>query len=175
MDDKNDLYIDIVKLYFENGKSTTLVKKVLKKIYPDVKHLGRKQIFCIVTKFEHYGTIGDRKKDTRRRQRTGRSDENIEKVKTIIQETPTKSVRNVFREVDSNISSSSVYRILKYDLKLTPYKISIMQHLKDTNTSSRLSFAQWMLRNIDLTDVIWFSDEAHFTLDGHVNKQNMRF
>lgn len=44
-----------------------------------------------------------------------------------------------------------------------------MQH------SSWLSFAQWMLRNIDLTDVIWFSYEAHFTLDGHVNKQNMRF
>lgn len=155
MDDKNDLYIDIVKLYFENGKSPTLVKKVLKKKYPDVKHLSRKQIFRIVTKFEQYGTIGDRRKDTRIRQRTGRSDENIEKVKTIIQETPTKSVRNVFREVDSNISSSSVYRILKYDLKFTPYKISIMQHLKDT--------------------VIWFSDEAHFTLDGHVNKQNMRF
>lgn len=50
-----------------------------------------------------------------------------------------------------------------------------MQQLKDTDISSRLSFAQWMLRNIGLTDVIWFSDEAHFTLDGHVNKQNMRF
>lgn len=32
-----------------------------------------------------------------------------------------------------------------------------MQHLKDTDISSRLSFAQC------LTDVIWFSDEAHFT------------
>lgn len=50
-----------------------------------------------------------------------------------------------------------------------------MQHIKDTDISSRLSFAQLMLRNIDLTDVIWFSGEAHFTLAGHVNKQNMRF
>lgn len=104
-----------------------------------------------------------------------RSDKNIEKVKTIIKESPTKSVRNVFREVDSNKSSSSVYRILKYDLKFTPNKISIMQHLKDTDISSRLSFAEWMLRNIDLTEVILFSEEAHFTLNGHVNKQNMRF
>lgn len=32
MDDfKNDLYNDIVKLQFENGKSLTLVKKVLKR------------------------------------------------------------------------------------------------------------------------------------------------
>lgn len=41
MDDKNDLYIDIVKLYFENGKTPTLGKKVLKKKYPDVKHLSQ--------------------------------------------------------------------------------------------------------------------------------------
>lgn len=50
-----------------------------------------------------------------------------------------------------------------------------MQHLKDTDISSRLTFARWMLRNIVLTDVIWFSDEAHFTLNRYVNKQNMRF
>lgn len=50
-----------------------------------------------------------------------------------------------------------------------------MQHLKDTDISSRLTFARWMLRNIGLTDVIWFSDEAHFTLNRYVNKQNMRF
>lgn len=31
---KNDLYIDIVKLYFENGKSPILVKEVLKKEVP---------------------------------------------------------------------------------------------------------------------------------------------
>lgn len=30
---KNDVYIDIVKLYFENGKSPVLVKEVLKKKY----------------------------------------------------------------------------------------------------------------------------------------------
>lgn len=49
IDDKNDRYIDILKLYFENGKSPTLVKKVLKKKGPDVKYLSRKQIFRIVT------------------------------------------------------------------------------------------------------------------------------
>lgn len=80
---------------------------------------------------------------------------------------------NVFREVDFNISSSSVhvYGILKYDLEFTP----IMQHPKDTDISSCLRFAHWMLKNIGFTDVIWFSDEGHFTLNGHVIKQNMRF
>lgn len=70
-----------------------------------------KQIFCIVTKFEQYGISGDGRKDARIRERTVRSDGNIEKVKTIIKETPTKSVRNVFREVDSNISCLSKFKI----------------------------------------------------------------
>lgn len=69
-----------IHIYFENGKSPTLVKEVLKTKYPDVKHLSRKHIFCIVTKFVQYG---DGRKDTCIRQRTGRSDENIEKGKTI--------------------------------------------------------------------------------------------
>lgn len=51
MDNKNDLYTDIGNLFFENGKSPTLVKKALKKKYPDVKHLLRKIIIRIVTKF----------------------------------------------------------------------------------------------------------------------------
>lgn len=54
MDDKNDLYTDIVKIYFWNEKSLTLAKKVSKKKYPDVKHLSRKQIFGIVAKFEQW-------------------------------------------------------------------------------------------------------------------------
>ena len=75
MDHKNDL-LD------ENGKSSTLVNNVVKKKYPDVKHLSRKQIFRIVAKFEQYLIIGDRKKDTSIRHRAVKSDENIEKVKT---------------------------------------------------------------------------------------------
>ena len=84
MDHKNDLYIDIVKLFYENGKSSTLVNNVLKKKYPDVKHLSRKQIFRIIAKFEQYLTIGDRKKDTPIKHMAVKSDENIEKVKKII-------------------------------------------------------------------------------------------
>lgn len=32
-----------------------------------------------------------------------------------------------------------------------------------------------MLRYIGLTDVIWYSNEAHISLIRHVNKQNMLF
>ena len=70
----------------------------------------------------------------------------------------------------------SIYRVLRFDLHLTPYKIAIMQHLKDTDIESRMEFCRWMLLQDDnIVNNMWFSDEAHFHLDGAVNKQNMRF
>ena len=73
-----------------------------------MKQLSRKQIFRTVNKFEQFGTIGDRRKEVSIRQRKGRSDENIEKVRTIIRETPTKSVRSVFKEQDPVVSTFNV-------------------------------------------------------------------
>ena len=65
--------------------------------------------------------------------------------------------------------------MLKYDLKLTPYKISIVQRLKPTDIESRLSFARWVTENEDIVGQIWFSDEAHFYLNAQVNKKNAIF
>ena len=96
----------------------------------------------------------------------------IEQVKAVITETPRKSVRMVFGDIANIASHSSVYRIQKYDLKLTPYTISIMQHIKPTGIESRLSFARWVTENEDILGQIWFSDEAHFYLNAQVNKKN---
>ena len=62
-------------------------------------------------------------------------------VKTVIGETPQTSVRRGLCDVTNTVSASSVYRMLKYELKITPYKVSIMQHLKESDISSCLSFA----------------------------------
>ena len=68
-----------------------------------------------------------------------------------------------------------VYRMLRFDLKLTLYTISVMQHLKDSDTESRQHFAHWMKENDQITDVIWFSDEANFHLNAQVNKRTVDF
>ena len=65
--------------------------------------------------------------------------------------------------------------MLRYDLKLTPYTVCIMQHLKQSDAESRLSFARRMITNNDIADKIWFSDEAHFHLNAEVNKKNVRY
>ena len=80
-----------------------------------------------------------------------------EQVKAVITETLGKSVRMVFGNITNIASHSSVYRMAKYDLKLTPYKISNIQHLKPTDIESRLSFARWVTENDDIVGQIWFS------------------
>jgi len=166
---------EIVKLFYEENKSPSLVRQRLMEIHPYIKAPSRKKIYRIVKKFECYGAVNDRRHENQGRPRSGRTEENITKVREIIEETPRKSVRGVLKDISNDTSMSSVYRILKFDLKLHPYKISVMQSLKDTDIGSRLAFARWMLTKEDVIDSVWFSDEAHFNLCGHVNKQNMRF
>ena len=78
------------------------------------------------------------------RPRSARNEENIEQVKTAKSETLQRPVRRIFEDISNSTSATSVFRMLKYGLKLVPYKISIMQHLKPTDIASRLSFAKWM-------------------------------
>lgn len=166
---------EVVQLFYEYGKSPTTVRKLMKKKYPDTKYLSRNQIYRIVKRFEESGTVLSRWKGHSGRKRSGRSEENIEEVKNVMEETPRKSIRSVMREVTNTASYSSVQRILKYDLKLKPYKIAVMQHLKDRDIDTRMEFANWALENPEVINNIWFSDEAHFYMDGAVNKQNLRF
>jgi hypothetical protein len=50
-----------------------------------------------------------------------------------------------------------------------------MQHLKQSDIESRLTFAQWIREHDNIVNDIWFSDEAHFYLNGIVNKRNSRY
>ncbi len=90
---------------------------------------------------------------------------------------PEKSVRRSSSE--TGIPKTCVHDIIKKDLKLYPYKIQIMQSLNITDQVQRLDFCRWA---VDVADNyadafrdVWFTDESHFLLSGHVCKQNMRF
>lgn len=58
------------------------------------------------------------------------------------------------------------------------YKIHLTQQLLPTDHRQRREFVRWVMEqqevDIDFPDKIIFSDEAHFHLDGFVNKQNCR-
>ena len=164
----------IVKIYYETKSPITAIRTMHKR-YPNVGKLDRKQIHRTVKQFEVMGSTEYGRHNNMGRPKSVWNEATIEQVKAVITETPRKSVRMVFGDITNIASHSSVYRMLKYDLKLTPYKISIMQHLKPTDIESRLSFARWVTENEDIVGQIWFSDEAHFYLNAQVNKKNAIF
>ena len=102
-----------------------------------------------------------------------RSPQNVEAVRAALLRSPGKSTRKAAAQL--GISRRSVQRILKLDLHLYPYKITVLPKLTAANKHQRLAFAEWAVNQDVLLNNVWFSDEAHFHLDGVVNKQNVRF
>ena len=60
-----------------------------------------------------------------------------------------------------------------------PYKIQIKQKLTPDDMRKRVIICQWFCDKIDAVPNflhnVWFSDEAHFLLSGHVNSKNNIF
>ena len=146
---------EVVKLFYVS-KSPGYVVKTMKRQYPHLKELNKWKIYRMVQKFEETGSLQDARQGKSGRKKLARNKENIEQIDNIIAETPKLSVRKVLHEVNARnkttMSKSSVYRVLKYDLDLVPYKISIMQHLKPSDIAYRINFANWAANQ---TDDVW--------------------
>ena len=111
------------------------------------------------------------------RPKRARNEENIEQVKAVIEESPTKSIRKVSSELQ--LSRSVVQRILKLDLKMHPYKATLVHGLHENDLPKRVEFCQWFLEKCkqhpQFLHSVFFTDEASFHLTGSVNRQNKRF
>ena len=101
--------------------------------------------------------------------------ETIERVRNIFQQSPRKSIRRATRELQ--ISSITVWLVIRKHLHRIPYKLYLVQHWKDTNKPACENFdnqMQAMLEEDGFDDRLVFSDEATFHLIGKVNKHNTR-
>ena len=56
----------------------------------------------------------------------------------------------VFGDITKITGTISVYIMLKLDLQLSPYKLSIMEHLKEADIANCASLANWMTSHIDV-------------------------
>lgn len=94
-----------------------------------------------------------------------------------MKEGPSTSVRRA--SLRSGLSKSTIHRIARYDLNLFPYKVQVTQPITTDDAEKRFEFANLMIDALEKKSIdkskIWFTDEAHFYLNGHVNKENMRF
>ena len=69
--------------------------------------------------------------------------------------------------------------MLRNQIDFFPYKVQSMQSLNSQNFASKLAFPRFVKTKIDLREIninrVWFSNKAHFYLNGYVNKQKYRF
>jgi len=134
---------------------------------------SRNTILRWVTSFRARGTI--MKKKSPGPVTTVRTPENVERVREAVVRSPTRSARR--RAVESGMSESTVRRILHKDLGFHPYKMMIVQTLNKGDYQQCSAFAELMLKIVKENEdaIIMMSDEAHFHLNGSVNKQNFQY
>lgn len=106
--------------------------------------------------------------------RTVRTKNTIAKVKKTFQRKARQSVHKMACQL--GISERSLRRIVKEDLGLHAYRITIQPKLTDAHKQARITFAYWVRRSLTKAFIrkILFSDEKYFTVDGIFNRQNDR-
>jgi hypothetical protein len=106
-----------------------------------------------------------------------RTDFQVEEVIAVFINDPYSSIRSVAR-VEGMPSFSSIQRILK-EVKFHPYRLQLCQKLRPQDCLRRVDHAltQLALMEVDLSFLsnLQFSDEAHFHVNGTVNRQNFRY
>ena len=163
-----------VREFYKNGNSATVARRRFcttrgLRLLNDAPSVAL--IRKWVTKFEETGSTLEKPKSGR--PRTSRTAENVERVSRSVRNDKNLSIRK--RASALNLDKSSLLRILHKDLKLHPYKIQLVQELKPQDAGQRLTFVNQAIERFSSFDNILFSDEAHFHLNGYVNRQNCRY
>jgi len=165
----------LLESYHARGKNITLALRCWSSRFKNRPKPSRQTVMDLIEKFERTGSLANEERAPSVL-RTSRTPDNVGKLRDVIINAPTTSVRKASQSIQ--ISEASTWRMMRKDLKMFPYKIQIKQSLSDVAIKRRLDFANKMLikideENFDISKII-FSDEAHFWLGGYVNKQNYR-
>lgn len=137
----------------------------------DIRTVQGRNITNIVKKFEQTGSVNDAPKPGRPVSST--TTEKGDELVASVRRSPQKSTRRLSLELD--ISQASVLRLLK-ERNLKPYIPRLFHALADGDTDRRMEFAEIFLNKVkqdrNFIDNIWWSDEATFKLNGHINRHN---
>lgn len=171
-----------VKTYLESG-SIVLTQRRYRRVHgKNCKVPSDTIIRKWVSKVEQFGTLFNLNAIMQKspspthsgRPKSIRSEQNIETVRESVVTSPYESIEK--RSCHVGLSKSSVRRILISDLGLHPYRIPLKQRLTLTDITQRFDMCAWFeerfLDNANFAHDIWFTDEAHFYLNGCVNSKN---
>ena len=157
-----------MKKYYEtSNKSETC--RLFKEQFDRVTK--RDTVSKIVDRFEETGSVDELP-------RSGRptiacSPENTRVVQAAFTESPTKSTRRASLEL--GISRTSIRRML-HSLGLHPYHPHLVHAMSEDDPDRRIEFCETFIDKCDhdlrFAEKIFWSDEAIFKMNGHVNRHN---
>lgn len=167
--------IDILRIVGYGDRSRTYQEtcELFNELYPD-HQINRSTVSKICTKFLETGDVANKRK-------TGRPKSVVTEDMTLnvllsIQENPITSTRQLGSNL--GLSHTSVHKALKAE-KFHPYKVQLIHELNEDDFDRRIQFCEEMMQRciqdpLFKTKIV-FSDEASFSLNGHVNRQNSRY
>lgn len=170
--------------YFRNGikdengvwvYSINLCIQEFREAYPDhdVDYDNlRRNIRRLVERFNNTGSVAPGKSPGRP---TVANEEVVEDVRARLEQSPNKSLRKLCNQ--TGLSYGTCHGIVKKKLHFYPYKITVLQELHQPDFQKRVDYCNWFngnLRDNNMLDKTFFSDEAWFHLSGYVNSQNYR-
>ena len=171
--------IKIVRLWFETKSYVTVRRRLRRECDMETRDLPcNKLIARFVNHFETTGSVlNTHRGSSGRPASVSKSPETIAAVRNSVIASPKKSLRR--RSQQLGLAKTSVRRILCDELKLSSYIISTRHKMTDRDRQKRQVMCQWisnkMERNARWVNRVWFSDEAHFHLNGAVNNHNNTF
>ena len=164
--------IAAVRHFYEAKKNTAEASRRLALEFNCYPVQGR-NIKAIVDKFNRTGSVEDDNKARTGRKRSATSDGKGEELGASLIRSPQNSLRRL--SLDLEISNSSVERLM-HKRNLKPFIPRLFHVLHDGDDDRRMEFSETLLemvsKNSDLLDNIWWSDEACFKLNGHINRHN---
>lgn len=161
----------ILKTYWRT-ESINEVKNTFQLRFANLPIPSKTAIYKLIKKFDRTGSCADAPRSGRRR--SSRTEENVEEVSLFNIENPTISTRKASEQL--NIPRTSLRRLLKVDLKLKPYRPTLVQALNEDDADRRNQFCEIFLAQLHdeplLTEKIIWTDESTFKLNGIVNRHN---
>ncbi|KAJ8935932.1 hypothetical protein NQ318_008708 [Aromia moschata] len=155
--------------YGERARTQCEVVRLFRETHPDLPPLNQGTISKIEAQYREMGHV---RKVPSKRQAVVDDDTKLNLL-LALEENPTTPARQLAR--DSNLNHKAVLEILKYEKK-RPYKMQAVQELLEDDPDRRLEFCDLLMTSIDQNQLslewIVFSDEATFTSNGHINRQN---
>ncbi|KAA6374907.1 MAG: hypothetical protein EZS28_029566 [Streblomastix strix] len=158
--------INAVKQFYILGSVQKVLKNWIQKPKPDRQFITR-----TVKKFELTGSVHD--KEHKGRKKTITTEENVAKVKEILQEKPTSPIRTAVEQVGLTLGNTER---IKLSLGLHSYRLQRRQELLETDYQTRMEAYMALLekqkKSPNFCDKIFWSDECLFELAGHINTFN---